>query len=113
MFHTDVLFVRGHKLGTTDTTNDLMTRERLLEAAEELFVERGYNHVTIRDICKTAGANVAAVNYYFRDKLGLYQEVLAKVIACTRPPSRITMKRPVCRQRRDSDTTFELSWAMP
>lgn len=69
-------------MGATDTTNDLVTRQRLLEAAEELFIERGYNHVTVRDICKAAGANVAAVNYYFRDKLGLYQEVLMKVIAC-------------------------------
>lgn len=69
-------------MGTTGATNDLVTRERLLEAAEELFIERGYNHVTVRDICKAAGANVAAVNYYFRDKLGLYQEVLMKIIEC-------------------------------
>lgn len=75
-------------MGTTDTTNDLVTRERLLEAAEELFIERGYNHVTVRDICKAAGANVAAVNYYFRDKLGLYQEVLMKIIACMREASK-------------------------
>ena len=64
------------------TTNDLVTKERVLEAAEELFIERGYNHVTVRDICRAAGANVAAVNYYYRDKLGLYQEVLMKVIEC-------------------------------
>lgn len=67
---------------TTTTPSDLVTRERLLEAAEELFIDRGYNHVTVRDICRAAGANVAAVNYYFRDKLGLYQVVLMKVIAC-------------------------------
>lgn len=69
-------------MGTASTTNDLETRERVLEAAEGLFIDRGYNHVTVRDICRAAGANVAAVNYYFRDKLGLYQEVLMKVIAC-------------------------------
>ncbi|HET7215233.1 MAG TPA: CerR family C-terminal domain-containing protein [Terriglobia bacterium] len=69
-------------MGTSSTANDLETRERLLEAAEELFIEHGYNHVTVRDICRAAGANVAAVNYYFRDKLGLYQEVLMKAIAC-------------------------------
>jgi TetR/AcrR family transcriptional regulator, regulator of cefoperazone and chloramphenicol sensitivity len=67
-------------VATTTTTNDQETRERLLEAAAELFVERGYNHVTVREICRAAGANVAAVNYYFRDKLGLYQEVLMKII---------------------------------
>jgi TetR/AcrR family transcriptional regulator, regulator of cefoperazone and chloramphenicol sensitivity len=69
-------------LRTTSTENDLETRERVLEAAEELFVERGYNHVTVRNICRAAGANVAAVNYYFRDKLGLYQEVLMEAIEC-------------------------------
>lgn len=69
-------------MGTTSTQNDLETRERVLEAAEALFVEHGYNHVTVRAICRAAGANVAAVNYYFRDKLGLYQEVLMKAIGC-------------------------------
>ncbi|HEX5413367.1 MAG TPA: CerR family C-terminal domain-containing protein [Terriglobia bacterium] len=67
-------------MSTRNPTVELETRERLLEAAAELFVERGYNHVTVRDICQAAGANLAAVNYYFRDKLGLYQEVLMKVI---------------------------------
>ncbi len=69
-------------MATATTTNDQQTRERLLEAAGNLFVEHGYNHVTVRDICRAAGANVAAVNYYFRDKLGLYQEVLMRAIEC-------------------------------
>jgi len=60
--------------------NDLETRQRLLGAAARLFAERGYQHVTVRDICKEAGANVAAVNYYFRDKEGLYQEVIQLII---------------------------------
>ncbi len=54
---------------------DSQTRERLLEAATRLFAERGFQNVTVRDICREAGANVAAVNYHFRDKLGLYTEV--------------------------------------
>lgn len=55
---------------------DLETRQRLLKVAAELFAEKGFNHVTIREICQAAGTNVAAVNYYFRDKLGLYKEVV-------------------------------------
>jgi AcrR family transcriptional regulator len=55
---------------------DVETRQRLLNVAAELFAEKGFNHVTIRDICQAAGTNVAAVNYYFRDKLGLYKEVV-------------------------------------
>lgn len=70
----------GFEMVATTTAHDQQTRKRLLEAAAELFVERGYNHVTVRDICRDAGANVAAVNYYFRDKLGLYQEVLTEII---------------------------------
>lgn len=52
------------------------TRERLLDAAGAVFAEQGFQSTTIRDICNRAGANVAAVNYHFRDKLGLYFEVL-------------------------------------
>jgi TetR/AcrR family transcriptional regulator, regulator of cefoperazone and chloramphenicol sensitivity len=55
---------------------DLETRERLLRAAERLFADRGFKKVTVRDICREARANVAAVNYHFGDKLGLYREVI-------------------------------------
>lgn len=52
------------------------TRERLLAAAAQVFGERGYRAATVRDIVARAGANIAAVNYHFRDKTGLYQAVL-------------------------------------
>src|SRR5438034_10661480 len=57
-------------------SRDLETRARLLTAAEQLFADRGFKKLTVRDICRTARANVAAVNYHFGDKLGLYREVL-------------------------------------
>lgn len=50
------------------------TRNRVLKAALTLFSRKGYSRVTVADICKKAGANQAAVNYYFRDKAGLYGE---------------------------------------
>jgi TetR/AcrR family transcriptional regulator, regulator of cefoperazone and chloramphenicol sensitivity len=60
------------------------TRARLLEAGERLFGERGFRKVTVREICRAAHANVAAVNYHFGDKLGLYREVLQRAIDAMR-----------------------------
>jgi AcrR family transcriptional regulator len=65
----------------TPKTNDHETRQRLLQAAGSLFAERGFKNTSVRDICEMAGANVAAVNYHFRDKLGLYKEVIGTVAA--------------------------------
>lgn len=53
------------------------TRERLLNAAGQVFAEQGFRAATVRDICQQAGANIAAVNYHFGDKEGLYREALS------------------------------------
>jgi TetR/AcrR family transcriptional regulator, regulator of cefoperazone and chloramphenicol sensitivity len=52
------------------------TQERLLEAAEQVFAEKGFKAASIREICSLAGANVAAINYYFGDKERLYVEAV-------------------------------------
>ncbi|HBO43997.1 MAG TPA: DUF1956 domain-containing protein [Planctomycetaceae bacterium] len=51
------------------------TRQRILNAAGEVFADKGFQTATIREICGKAGANLAAVNYYFGDKEKLYVEV--------------------------------------
>ena len=61
-------------------SRDTETRARLLKAAERLFADRGFKKVTVRDICRAARANVAAVNYHFGDKLGLYRVVMQSAI---------------------------------
>lgn len=51
------------------------TKERLLEAACCVFTEKGYEKATIAEICHRADANIAAVNYHYRNKEELYNEV--------------------------------------
>ncbi len=67
---------------TNDQGSVAVTREKLVEAAAQVFAEVGFEAATVREICSRAGTNGAAVNYHFGDKLGLYTEVLK------RPPSR-------------------------
>lgn len=51
------------------------TREKLLNAASDVFVEKGFRDATVAEICDRADANISAVNYYFGSKEALYQEV--------------------------------------
>lgn len=51
------------------------TQQRVLESACAIFAQKGFRQTTVAEICEQAGANVAAVNYYFRNKESLYQEV--------------------------------------
>jgi AcrR family transcriptional regulator len=60
----------------TEQRSDEQTHAKLLDAAGQVFAEHGFYGATIREICRRAGANVAAVNYHFGDKLSLYTEVL-------------------------------------
>ncbi|SRR5690625_4774972 len=51
------------------------TRERILEVAERLFANQGYNGVSLRRITTEADANMAAVHYYFRSKEALLKAI--------------------------------------
>jgi len=62
------------------SSGDRETRARLLDAGARLFAERGFAPVTVRDICRRARANVAAVNYHFGGKHDLYTAVMQSAI---------------------------------
>ena len=57
------------------------TRERLLDAAERLFAQRGFGDTSVRDITQVAGCNLASVNYHFGSKQKLYVAVLQRILA--------------------------------
>lgn len=52
----------------------------MVEAAEKLFAEKGFDVVSVRDITQAAGGNVAAVNYHFGSRDGLVAVVMHRYI---------------------------------
>jgi AcrR family transcriptional regulator len=56
------------------------TKERILNAAERLFSERGIDGISMRQIASAAGVQLALISYYFRGKEGLYRAVFHRRI---------------------------------
>lgn len=65
----------------TTKTSPGDTRDRILDAAERLFVERGYAATSMRAIAGQAGVNLAAANYHFGSKMGLVSAVFHRRVA--------------------------------
>ncbi len=58
--------------------NSIDTRSRILDAAEALFMEHGFDGTSMRLITAQAGVNLAAINYHFGSKELLFQEVFRR-----------------------------------
>jgi len=58
----------------------MKTRDKILESAWKLFAAEGFENVSVRDITKDAGVNLASVSYHFGGKSGLIQEVILRVL---------------------------------
>ena len=85
---------------------------RLIQAALDLFVTKGFSGVSIREIADKASTNSALISYYFGDKEGLFKEVFKYAAAP------INEKRSVCFQRLSAAKKFTLeqvleAWIAP
>ena len=60
------------------------TRQHLIDAALGLFAVQGYDGVTTRALTRAAGVNLAAINYHFGGKQGLYRAVIEDIVALIR-----------------------------
>nr|WP_321468887.1 TetR family transcriptional regulator [uncultured Desulfobulbus sp.] len=58
-------------------STQVSTREKIIQAAVELFAEKGLDATSMRDITNQAGVNLAAINYHFGSKKGLIAEVFS------------------------------------
>src|SRR5690606_29180436 len=54
------------------------TRERIIQAAERLFLEHGFDGTSLRLVTSLAGVNLGAVNYHFGGKDALFEAMLAR-----------------------------------
>ncbi|MET0498543.1 MAG: CerR family C-terminal domain-containing protein [Steroidobacteraceae bacterium] len=66
---------------TAGREDGAQTRRQLIEVAGRVFAEQGYVRATSKEICEIAGTNLAAVNYHFDGKDGLYAAVLEEAHA--------------------------------
>lgn len=68
---------RPARRGLADPTS-ADTKTRILDAAEQLFMEHGFEATSLRSLTAAAGVNLAAVNYHFGSKEELFQAVLTR-----------------------------------
>jgi AcrR family transcriptional regulator len=69
---------RAKVIPLPEARSPAVTKERILDVAETLFMEHGYEAATLRSITAAADANLAAVNYHFGSKEALFQAVLTR-----------------------------------
>ncbi len=82
-------------------------QERLLDAAEQLFCEHGFEGTSVRQLAAAANCNIASVNYHFGGKDKLYIEVWRRLLLKMRD-ERITSIREVMSQSGGSPPLEEL-----
>ena len=81
-------------------------RDRILDAAEALFAERGFDGVTLRQIASSAGVDVALANYHFGKKLELFNAVFERRAALLNQ-SRLDALRKVQAEQGDAGASVE------
>ena len=61
-------------------TEKISTEEKILRAAEALFLKKGFAETKTRDIADRAGINLALLNYYYRSKEKLFNRIMLETI---------------------------------
>src|SRR5438034_10040878 len=75
------------------------SREHILDAAEQLFAERGYEETSLADVGKLAGVSRATPGYFFGSKAELHRAVLERCFADVRRAAREGRERALASGR--------------
>jgi AcrR family transcriptional regulator len=70
--------LRAKLISLDSPRHGIATKDKILDAAEGLFMEHGFEATSLRQITAAAGANLAAVNYHFGSKDELFETVLTR-----------------------------------
>lgn len=60
--------------------SDVNSKEKILKSAIKLFAQKGYDAVSIREICKDAGCNICIISYYWGGKQELYNGIIENLL---------------------------------
>lgn len=77
---------------TSDVTEPGSTRDAILDAAEFLFGERGYNGVSIRDVAAQAEVTLGSIPYYFSTKANLLKQVFLRRVTPIQDERRVRIQ---------------------
>lgn len=83
------------------------TKEKILDVAEGLFAEYGFNDTSLRTITSKAWVNLASVNYHFGDKKTLVRAVLNRYLEAFMPEMKQSLERLNERDDYDMAEVFE------
>jgi len=75
--------------------HDKTVHDRLLDAAEQLFSEQGFDATSIRDLAAATDCNIASVNYYFGGKENLYTEVWRRQLTVLRESRLVSIRKAI------------------
>lgn len=64
-------------MGATENTD---MEQRIIQAAKQVFIEKGYAKAVMSDIAARVGINRPALHYYFRTKERMYEAVFADIL---------------------------------
>lgn len=78
----------------TNRVNEIGTEEKIKEAAKAVFLEKGFDGATMKDIANAAGMNSALTHYYFRSKEKLFWLVFESLLKQWIEGIRITLDNP-------------------
>ena len=91
----------------------MSTKNKILDAAEQLFADKGFNGTSLREITSQAEVNLAAVNYHFGSKKELIKAVMSRYMNELSPRLESALEAVCCQQEQPSLTQVFSAFVEP